>query len=181
MLPSRSFTLAHNRVSRALVTKATIHQAFDPKKTKSIPQGKKYNAVWDTGATNTVITKKVAQECGLKSISMTQVHTAGGTINCSVYLVNIMLPNEVTVQMLRVTEAELTGDFEVLIGMDIITLGDFAITNKNKKTTFSFRIPSTETIDFVKRLPTLISQPKISRNAPCPCNSGKKYKNCCGA
>lgn len=23
-------------------------------------------------------------------------------------------------------------------------------------------------------------QPKISRNAPCPCGSGKKYKNCCG-
>jgi uncharacterized protein len=22
--------------------------------------------------------------------------------------------------------------------------------------------------------------PKISRNAPCPCGSGKKYKNCCG-
>jgi len=21
---------------------------------------------------------------------------------------------------------------------------------------------------------------KIGRNAPCPCNSGKKYKNCCG-
>lgn len=24
------------------------------------------------------------------------------------------------------------------------------------------------------------SQPKIGRNAPCPCGSGKKYKNCCG-
>ena len=22
---------------------------------------------------------------------------------------------------------------------------------------------------------------KIQRNAPCPCGSGKKYKNCCGA
>ena len=22
---------------------------------------------------------------------------------------------------------------------------------------------------------------KISRNAPCPCGSGKKYKHCCGA
>ena len=24
-------------------------------------------------------------------------------------------------------------------------------------------------------------QEKISRNAPCTCGSGKKYKNCCGA
>ena len=23
-------------------------------------------------------------------------------------------------------------------------------------------------------------KPKIGRNAPCPCGSGKKYKNCCG-
>jgi preprotein translocase subunit SecA len=23
--------------------------------------------------------------------------------------------------------------------------------------------------------------PKVQRNDPCPCGSGKKYKNCCGA
>jgi uncharacterized protein len=23
--------------------------------------------------------------------------------------------------------------------------------------------------------------PKVGRNAPCPCGSGKKYKKCCGA
>ena len=24
------------------------------------------------------------------------------------------------------------------------------------------------------------TQPKVGRNDPCPCGSGKKYKNCCG-
>ena len=24
------------------------------------------------------------------------------------------------------------------------------------------------------------AQPKVGRNDPCPCGSGKKYKNCCG-
>lgn len=24
------------------------------------------------------------------------------------------------------------------------------------------------------------STPKVGRNDPCPCGSGKKYKNCCG-
>ncbi|MEJ7611133.1 MAG: SEC-C metal-binding domain-containing protein, partial [Ferruginibacter sp.] len=33
----------------------------------------------------------------------------------------------------------------------------------------------------VKREPIVREQPKISRNAPCPCGSGKKYKNCHGA
>ena len=25
------------------------------------------------------------------------------------------------------------------------------------------------------------AEPKIGRNDPCPCGSGKKYKKCCGA
>jgi SWIM/SEC-C metal-binding protein len=28
--------------------------------------------------------------------------------------------------------------------------------------------------------PTIVGK-KIGRNEPCPCGSGKKYKNCCGA
>ena len=28
---------------------------------------------------------------------------------------------------------------------------------------------------------TVIKPPKIGRNDPCPCGSGKKYKKCCGA
>ena len=40
---------------------------------------------------------------------------------------------------------------QVLIGMDIITLGDFAITNQNHTTTFSFRMPSLHTIDYQRQ------------------------------
>jgi len=29
--------------------------------------------------------------------------------------------------------------------------------------------------------PIVMREPKPSRNAPCPCGSGKKYKKCCGA
>ena len=29
--------------------------------------------------------------------------------------------------------------------------------------------------------PAKRSEPKVGRNAPCPCGSGKKYKKCCGA
>ena len=28
--------------------------------------------------------------------------------------------------------------------------------------------------------PVLRSAPKVGRNSPCPCGSGKKYKQCCG-
>jgi preprotein translocase subunit SecA len=31
-----------------------------------------------------------------------------------------------------------------------------------------------------KRQPVRKAKKKIGRNAPCPCGSGKKYKQCCG-
>ena len=34
--------------------------------------------------------------------------------------------------------------------------------------------------NFLRREPYVRPYPKISRNAPCPCGSGKKYKHCCG-
>jgi hypothetical protein len=38
---------------------------------------------------------------------------------------------------------------DILIGMDIITLGDFAVSNFEGVTKFSFRVPSLSHIDFV--------------------------------
>jgi len=34
------------------------------------------------------------------------------------------------------------GNAEILIGMDIISMGDFAICNTDDKTSFSFAVPS---------------------------------------
>jgi SEC-C motif domain protein len=34
--------------------------------------------------------------------------------------------------------------------------------------------------DLVGETPTVREEPKIGRNDPCPCGSGKKYKKCCG-
>ncbi len=38
-----------------------------------------------------------------------------------------------------------------------------------------------DTQETPKALPPIVrDQPKVGRNEPCPCGSGKKYKNCCG-
>ena len=34
--------------------------------------------------------------------------------------------------------------------------------------------------EFVGEKPIVREEPKIGRNDPCPCGSGKKYKKCCG-
>jgi preprotein translocase subunit SecA len=31
-----------------------------------------------------------------------------------------------------------------------------------------------------RQLPIRKTTPEVGRNEPCPCGSGKKYKNCCG-
>lgn len=140
-------------------------------------------ALWDTGASNSVITTDTAKKLNLKSFGVANVHHAGGESKANVYLVNIYLPNNIAIPGVRVTEApQTTGQFGVIIGMDIITIGDFAITNFQGKTTFSFSTPSKKEIDFVKDIKPqpIISPSKIGRNDPCHCGSGKKYKHCHG-
>lgn len=95
------------------------------------------------------------------------------------------MPNRVFISQLEATSGKLK-DADMLIGMDVINRGDFAVTNVGGKTTMTFRMPSCECIDFVIkrrgreiiRMGTTPTQ--VGRNDPCPCGSGKKYKKCCG-
>ena len=106
-------------------------------------------ATWDTGATNSVITRSVIDACGLKPIATTSVsHAQGIARDVEVFLVNVRLPNGVAFRLLRVTAGELRGT-DALIGMDIINQGDFAVTNRDGVTKFTFRVPSQADIDFV--------------------------------
>jgi uncharacterized protein YchJ len=40
--------------------------------------------------------------------------------------------------------------------------------------------PAPVTVQVPKAFPVQRAFPKVGRNAPCPCGSGKKYKRCCG-
>ncbi|MCK5145649.1 retroviral-like aspartic protease family protein [bacterium] len=144
-----AFTNAYPNRSNVLVTKVSISSAFDPSiKPTEYPRMAQYLAIWDTGATNTVVTQRVAEQCGLHPTAMTQVSTAGGVVDANIYLVNVGLPNKLGIPNVRVTEGQIGNGIDLLIGMDIIGLGDMAISNFEDKTTFTFRIPSIEVFDF---------------------------------
>lgn len=140
-----------------------------------------FTALWDTGATGSVISKSVVSSLNLIPTGKQRVFHADGECVVNTYLVNLYLPNSVAFPCIAVTEGKLTG-IDILIGMDVITQGDFSITNHNGNTFFSFRIPSIKDVDFVEEInhTPAIKQNKIGRNSPCHCGSGKKYKNCCG-
>ena len=66
------------------------------------------------------------------------------------YIVEIALPNNVVVRGLRVSESKLTESMDVLVGMDIIGMGDFAICGGGRF--FSYCVPSFEKpINFVEK------------------------------
>ena len=178
-LPIRAFTIAYDGFSRVLASDVRIGEPVDPKQPpKQLPP--LFKAIWDTGATASVITQKVIDQCSLKPTGMAVAHTAQGTTTTETFLVSILLPNTVGFSAVKVSRG-VVRDWDVLIGMDIIGSGDFAVTNKDGKTVFSFRFPSTECIDFVKQsqYPTPVISAKVGRNAPCPCGSGTKYNHCC--
>jgi len=153
-----AFTTHHSRRVRVLQNQIHISEAFDPSTGGTQPERKPFVCIWDTGATNSVITKKVVDDLGLVATGKARVQGLGQgtTVNefeVDTYTVNIFLPNHVALTGVPVSLGNIGGgDTDVLLGMDIITTGDFAITNHEDKTTLTFRIPSLKKIDFVEEI-----------------------------
>lgn len=106
-------------------------------------------ALWDTGATGTCVSKELVQKLKLQPIGMQQIQTPSGTAIVNQYKMHIVLNNEIIVKDVSVIDSEIGNqNIDVLIGMDIITLGDFGISNYENKTQFSFRVPSQEHVDY---------------------------------
>jgi hypothetical protein len=104
--------------------------------------------------------------------------TAGGIVKCNSYFVSIWLPNRLCIPSIKVSDGELTGNnIDLLIGMGIINEGDFAVNNQNYITSFSFRIPSMERIDYVKDLNKVQPIDQDPKNLQCPCGSGIPFND----
>lgn len=146
----RSLTiLSAKGISNILPISLGVSEAVEnPDKTTKIIT---YNGIFDTGATGSVITKKVADQLKIFSIGLVNVHTASGFERSNTYLINMYFPNKLLFPGVRVTEGKVIGAFDILIGMDIIGAGDFVINNFNGHTSFSFRVPSVEFEDYTKK------------------------------
>lgn len=143
----RAFTLKARGLLNSLPTQALIISEIRDKKFNPIP--KMWNAIWDTGASKSCISKRVVDYLHLIPVGKSSISTANGLADTNTYFVNIGLPNSVMIPNIIVSCADLGNSLDILIGMDIITYGDFSITNYNGRTTFSFRIPSVNEVDFV--------------------------------
>lgn len=134
------FTEKYKTIQRKLINAAVIE--FNG---NFIP----VTAQWDTGATGTCISKEIVSRLNLQPTGMINVQTPSGMGTMNKYMVNLTLNNEVTILNLPVMDSEIGNQgIDVLIDMDIISMGDFAVSNFDGKTQFTFRIPSQEHVEY---------------------------------
>jgi len=101
-------------------------------------------ALWDTGAMLSAVTPEIAKKLNLVSINRIKINGIGNYSIADIVRVSIRLPNLIELNNTRISVLNLVKDVDMLIGMDIIRLGDFSISNGLGKTLFSFVMPPFE-------------------------------------
>ena len=99
------------------------------------------SALWDTGATISAITPKIRQELGLVPTGSKYVRGVTGIQEVDIVLLTLELPSNLLKQNVEVAVCDFSSDIGMIIGMDIIILGDFSLLHGNNRTVFSFTTP----------------------------------------
>jgi hypothetical protein len=99
-------------------------------------------AIWDTGATKSVISHGLQKQLKLIPIRKVMAKSVNHIEQVSMVEITVKLTNEIIIPRLEVAVSELNSPgANMLIGMDIISQGDFCISNFNAETIFSFAMP----------------------------------------
>lgn len=107
-------------------------------------------ALIDTGAVHSCIRKDIAEKMSFRPIRTSQTTSGYDSLQKPVYRANLIYPNLIH-HLEDLTEFDIGKEFEIILGMSVISRSDFAITNTDGKTVFSFCFPSRNTgVDFRK-------------------------------
>ena len=140
-----SFYIAKNR--KRIITPVTLH---------SVPYNSSLTltteALWDTGASMSAITPEIQKQLRAVPIDRKDIAGIHNTEEVDIVSLTLELPNSVVKKIIRVAVCNITSKVGVILGMDIISLGDFALSNGNDQTLISFAVPPfLEKIDFSKK------------------------------
>lgn len=107
-------------------------------------------ALWDTGASISCIASELSARFGMRSIAHWRIMTPSGMADVPVRRIDLELPNGIPISRLKVCDSAIgQQNLGMLIGMDIISRGDFATSCKNGRTMFTFRTPSQEDANYL--------------------------------
>lgn len=112
---------------------------------------RKVDALIDTGSTISGITSRMVKDMKLTPEGDEHFTHAQGSGFSPVYSVDVVFPRDYVFEDIKVAEISDDHINDFLIGMNILTLGDVALSSENGESAFSFRVPSAgKFIDFEK-------------------------------
>ena len=145
---SASFTRSFSGIGNSLFSECMVSDHHYPETSASDPGRNRFMALWDTGSTGCMVSQRVVDACRLRERGRAPISNVSGTVDdVPRYVIDLYLPDGLVVNEVMVALGEFIN-FDVLIGMNVITLGDLAVTNANGQTVFTFRVPSQSGIDF---------------------------------
>lgn len=113
---------------------------------------KQLNAIWDTWAMRTTINDKIAIQMGMIPFDTMDCNGASWPYKANMYYADVtLLPSGMEFPNMVILWSDLWDTLHALVGMDIITKWDMALTQHEWKTCLSFVMPSYEKIDYVER------------------------------
>lgn len=152
-LKTVAFTIRHAEIAEAIYSEARVSHANLEASTAENEASTK--ALWDTGATHSCISDRLARKLGLVAVDYAHVATASGIEHVPTYFTHLYLSRELIFRNWELMQFQYCDDdSDIINGMDIITQGDFSISNLDGRTVCSFRLPSQHLVDFEEELPT---------------------------
>lgn len=145
----KSFTLRYpnshkNSIIVDVVLSFFVYFSENPKQVEI-----KVKGLIDTGANGSCISRRLVEACRLEKKSAITVFSIQGESEVPVYEVDFILPNDMKFENIPVMEIPGSKNFDVIIGMNILSQCDVAITNDENGLVFSMRYPSeNHAIDF---------------------------------
>ena len=112
------------------------------KKHGEINGEQKANAIWDTGATSSMISAAMAKKLQLTPSGTIQIAGVHGVQNARCYYVDIIFGNGFCIPSVKVSEASDFGGFDLLIGMDIIGQGALVLDGTQDVLNVRFQFPA---------------------------------------
>ena len=112
------------------------------KRTSGSSAGEYYceSALWDTGASVTLVSERVAAELGLVKTGTTLVSGFDGVRKrANTYRIDLRFSDDMRLDFVEAVETP-SPFFDMLIGMDVICQGNFHLDNKSELPCVSFEL-----------------------------------------
>ena len=151
----RGFTVSYQEIVNELISPIKFLPILSADESNS-KNPVDVDALWDTGAMVTCMKPSLWENLLIRPFDTSnriELTGIGGSVKTLFTIANLFLAPNLLIEFCPVYILDFPGNTDILIGMDIIGMGDFVVCNANNKTSFSFAIPPfPDRIDLVEKV-----------------------------